>query len=161
MAKGRHTAARVPRAARRAGQPGFTLIEVLLSIVLIGVGLVAVVGLLMAAGRTERRARCQMYASQAVQDMLGEMDAAEFVDITTDNAAFAPSVIENHLTAMGVPSPQASIGIAPWPESTTEHLKRVTILVEYGDENNAAGIKGSVKYETLIANGLEEMFPAP
>jgi prepilin-type N-terminal cleavage/methylation domain-containing protein len=131
---------------------GFTLVEVLLAAVVMLIGLTATLALLGQAACYEVRARHRLVVSTAAQDMLGDMETMPFAQLTTDNARWSPTIIEERCAAEGVPAADATVEIQPYPQSDTQHLKRIHIVVTYG--RSYAGI---VEYETLIADRVQSM----
>jgi prepilin-type N-terminal cleavage/methylation domain-containing protein len=145
------------RPARRRRRGGFTLVEILTSLVILAVGIVATVTMLGQAGVSQRRARNEMLCSAAAQDMLGAMEAADFGDIDPGDGRFTGAALEEALTEAGVPRPDATVTIAPYPAADTAHLKRVTITIEYGDPTSGAGHSGDVGFETLLMDDVGNM----
>ncbi len=141
------------RARTRLRRRGLTLIEVMLAIVVILMGITATLALLGQAAISEARARHKMMVSTTVQDMLGRMDATEFAALTEDNPDFSAAVLQARLEEAGVPSPQVSLAIAPYPDPSTQHLKRVAIRVQYGNSK----LRGNVDFETLFADDTANM----
>ncbi len=134
------------------GRSGITLVEVLLATVVMLIGLTAVLALLGHAARSEVRARHRLIVSTAVQDMLGDMETMPFASLDPANARWSPEIIAERIAAAGVPNGTVTVEIEPYPDPTTQHLKRVHILVTYG-----RGYAGQVEYETLIVDRLQNM----
>jgi len=138
------------------GSRGFTLIEILFSLVIITGGLIAVTMMLMQASRTERNSRHRLAVSSICQDVLGEMEAADFADITADNPDFSAEKILERCRTAEVARPEVDLTIEPYPDPATAHLKRVAIDVSFGDTNSLPE-RGRVRYETLLADDMDTM----
>ena len=144
-------------AGRPRGRRGFTLIEILLSVVILGVAMVALMSMLAHAGRTQRFARYEMLCSTAAQDLLARLEGGSFSDITPERAPTYAAEMEADLLEQGVPDPTAEVEIAPWPDTSTAHLRRVTVTVQFGGDTVRVKDLGSIRLETLFCDSVKEL----
>lgn len=144
-------------ARRPRGRRGFTLIEILLSVVILGMAMVALMSMLSHAGRTQRFARYEMLCSTAAQDLFARLEGGPFSEISSDNAQTYAAEMQAALQEQGVPDPTVAVEIAPWPERSTGHLRRVTVTVQFGGDTVRVKDLGSIRLETLFCDSVTEL----
>jgi type IV pilus assembly protein PilV len=81
------TLPRVRRPVRRPPQSGFSLIEVMVSIVLVSIGLVGLLGLLATTTQTSNNAQDRNRAAMLVNELVTDMWLNGSTDTTTGNLA--------------------------------------------------------------------------
>lgn len=127
---------------KRRAPRGFTLVEVLVALMILVIGILGVVQILVPGMRTITKAKYQRIATNFADAELNQMKKAFFLNITS---AKFPSPV----TVSGLPgSNQATVTIAPYPNSDSTKLKRVTIDVTWPGDSFVAG---SVHFDTLFA----------
>ncbi len=142
-------------ARRPRGRRGFTLIEILLSVLILSMAMVALMSMLSHAGRTQRFARYEMLCSTAAQDLFARLEGGPFSDISSDNAQTYAAEMQAALQEQGVPDPTAEVEIAPWPDTATAHLRRVTVTVQFGGDTVRVKDLGSIRLETLFCDEVQ------
>ena len=135
---------------RRTLRGGFSLIETLVSITLLGIGLVGVAGAMCCAAKTSRIAEDRMVAESLAASLLAETRRTDFASLTSwytypcDGTAsggeqsFATRLAQSHL-----PSPQAWLTVT----NVQQDLKGVTVLITWGTGSGW----GSVAADTLVS----------
>lgn len=126
---------------------GFTLIECLVSIVLLSIGLVGVIGTLTAALIANQRASDTQLAGAIAQTTIEEMRSLGFGNVTYDDfpatatSATLPDLAELH-------GAQRTIAIVD-SYGGNSRLKKVTVTVSWRGRN---GQNSSVMTETIVTN---------
>lgn len=138
----------------RRTKHGYSLIEIMFSLVLITGGLVGAAGLILQAGRTEQHARHRLSASTIAQDVLGQMETAEFEDISLTTEAFSVATITQRCETARLPSPVVTVEIGPYPKPATAYLKRVVITIDWGNADAGPISRGHLEMESLFADDL-------
>ena len=126
---------------RIANRAGFTLIECLVAIVILGIGLVGVVGCLTAALLANRSASDTELAVSIAQDRLEDMRSLGFGAVTYDNYPATSSVPELHSGVQTVEITDSFLGNA--------RLKRVRLGISWHSANRSTS---RVEMETVIGN---------
>jgi len=125
----------------RGSQCGLTLVECLVSIAILGLGLVAVSGALTAALLSNQKAAQIELATAVAQDTLEEMRSRGFGSVTYDEFPTVEAVTGLHGGTRRVEIEDAYRGDA--------RLKRAAVTVTWRAANGAAA---SVRLETVISN---------
>lgn len=129
----------VPTVSPRSGRAsGFSLVEVLVALVLLGVALLMGMQLVMQAPRIVRRTDAERQAFRAMESVLESVRAGL---IPLENLE-----IEVFETAVGAPAPK-DMKMLMWVEPTDpDGLYKVTLETSY----TALGVKTEKKIETMV-----------
>jgi prepilin-type N-terminal cleavage/methylation domain-containing protein len=138
----------------RHNRRGMTLVELLVSVVLLAIALVTVsqmfVGGVISAGKARN---VQIATNRALQEIEKAKDMG-YLNLVVDTAHFPPPYTIVDSTTVGfaidtLPDAQGRLVITPYPLPTTENLRRVTATVTWGGSRFTSG---SVTVGTLVAN---------
>jgi prepilin-type N-terminal cleavage/methylation domain-containing protein len=126
----------------RTGRRGITLIELMVTVVLLAIGLVGVSSMFIVGYRTQLHAHFTSVASDMADKKMERMKSAGFNGIDVTN--FPPT-----FTVAELPAGQGTIALAPYPDSTSTNQCLVTVTVTWGGGN---GIAGRTVLATVISN---------
>lgn len=138
----------IERRLRSHAPAGFTLIECLVSIVILALGLTGVAGCLTAAMLANQKASRIQIATATVQDTIEDMRSAGFGSITYD-AYPAESDIQS------LPNGHRSIEIVDSYDGD-DRLKHIDVTVTWRSSGSAVG---SVHLETIVSNRTGHVGP--
>jgi prepilin-type N-terminal cleavage/methylation domain-containing protein len=124
------------------GRKGISLIELMVTIVLLGIGLVGVSSMFVVGYRTQLHAHFASVATDLAARKLEQMKSAGYNGIS--ETTFAPEFAVPEL-----PSGSGTIAYAPYPESTSTNQYLVQVVVTWGGGPGAAG---RVVLSSVISN---------
>jgi type IV pilus assembly protein PilV len=125
-----------------ARRRGVTLIELMVTIVLLGIGLVGVSSMFIIGYRNQTHAHFTSVASDIANRKLERMRSAGYNSIN-DTTFPSPFAIPD------LPSGQGTIVWQPYPDPTSTNQLLATIRVNWGGGN---GIEGGVELCAVISN---------
>jgi type IV pilus assembly protein PilV len=131
---------------RQRRQAGFTLIEVMVSVVILGIGLVGVVGCLTAALTTQQKASQIRLATAIAQDTIEDMRSRGFGTITYDDFPATSAVDDLH-------GGTQTIAITDNYRNDSR-LKHVTVTISW---RAPGGRTARVSLETAISNRTQHV----
>jgi prepilin-type N-terminal cleavage/methylation domain-containing protein len=126
----------------RRGRRGLTLIELMVTVVLLAVGLVGVSSMFIVGYRTQLHAHFTSVASDTAAKKMERMKSAGFNALSDTN--FPPTFAVAEL-----PSGQGTIAFEPFPDATSTNQYLVTVTVAWGGGN---GVAGRTVVSTIISN---------
>jgi type II secretory pathway pseudopilin PulG len=135
------------RSARRGlvgkgPKTGATLVELLVTIVIVAIGLVGLSSAFMVAYQTQRQAQHVTKATAVASGMLEEMTAVGFHGI--DDEAFPPT-----FEVEGLPLATGTVAFEPYPDSDSVNQYLVTVTIAWG---GGPGYAGQISMPTVICN---------
>lgn len=142
------------KASSRAARRGMSLVELLVSILLLAIALVAVSQMFVGGVLATKKARnIQIATNRALQEIEKSKDMG-YLNLVVDSSHFPPpyTIVDTTTVAFQVgelPASQGQLVIAPYPQPTSENLKRVSATVSWGGSRFTSG---TVAVSTLIAN---------
>ena len=120
------------RGRLRSGRRGLSLIELMVTVVLLGIGLTGVSSMFIVGYRTQLHAHFTSVASDMADKKMERMKSAGFNGIS--DTSFPPT-----FTVSELPSGQGAIAFGPYPETTSTNQCLVTVTVTWGGGNGVAG----------------------
>ncbi len=124
------------------GRRGVSLIEMMVTVILLGIGLVGVSSMFVVGYRTQLHAHFASVATDIAARRVEQMKAAGFNGI--DGLTFPPSFAVSE-----IPSGNGSITYAPYPDPSSENQYLVQVVVTWG---GGPGIGGRVVLSSVISN---------
>ncbi len=128
--------------SRGGKRGGLSLIELMVTLVLLSIGLVGVSSMFVVGFRTQRHAHFASVGADVASRKIEAMKAAGYNSI--DSALFPGTEAVSEL-----PSGQASISFEPYPDSESSNQYLVNVIVVWG---GGTGIGGRVALSTVISS---------
>lgn len=135
----------------RTQQPGFTLIEVLIALVVLSIGLLGLAGLQSAGLRFNQSAAMRTQATQLAYDLADRMRANSVAVNAGDYLGAAGTTVACHTTTGCSPAEMAADDLAAWNAAITRYLpsgeglvcrdsdiSNGTSVADHGCDNNVA-----------------------
>jgi prepilin-type N-terminal cleavage/methylation domain-containing protein len=126
------------RISRRCG---VSLIELMVTIVILGLGIASVAVMFLYAYRSQLNAHYTILATAAANEVLEEMRSAGYNNL--DSELFAST-----FTVDDVPRGMGTITMEQFPTATSTNMKRVTVEVSW---QGGRTIHGITRASTLVA----------
>ena len=127
---------------RISPRSGFSLIELMVTIVLLGLGIASVAVMFLHGYRSQLNAHYTVLATAATNEALEEMRSAGYNSLDTEHF---PATF----TLGSVPRGAGTVTMEQFPTPTSNNMKKVTVQISwYGGRN----IQGSTGASTLISN---------
>ncbi len=126
------------RISRRCG---FSLIELMVTIVILGVGIAGVAAMFLYGYRAQLNAHYTILATAAANEVLEEMRSAGYNNVDSEHFPSA-------FTVADVPRGVGTIAWEQFPAPTSTNMKRVTVEVSW---QGGRTIHGVTRASTLIA----------
>ena len=124
------------------GRRGVSLIELMVTIILLGIGLVGVSSMFVVGYRTQHHAHFASVATDIGARKVEQMKATGFNGI--DSLSFPPE-----FTVSEIPSGSGSITYAPYPDPSSTNQYLVQVVVNWG---GGPGVAGRVVLSSVISN---------
>ncbi len=125
----------------RSPQAGFSLIELIVTIVILAIGIVGVLTMFLCAYQSQLNAHYTMLATAAAVEKLEEMRSAGYNGINSVTFA-SPFALPD------LPGGVGTIAYTPFPEATSDNLYRITVQVQWQGGRN---IQGNTSVSSLVA----------
>jgi prepilin-type N-terminal cleavage/methylation domain-containing protein len=120
---------------------GFSLTELLVTIVVLAIGLLGIASMFMYGVTSRLYAQYSVIATDAADQKLEQVRSAGFNSITTSNFP-SPFPVE------GIPQGQGTVTWEPYPSGADNQYK-VTVRVQWGGGRR---VGGSVTHQTIVSN---------
>lgn len=129
------------RPGRCAGKRGLTLIELMMTLVLLSIGLVGVSSMFVLGFRTQRHAHFASVAGDMASRKIEEMKAAGYngIDVELFPAEFAVTEL---------PGGQGAVSWEPYPANDSTNQYLVHVVIAWG---GGTGIGGRAVLSTVIS----------
>lgn len=124
------------------GRRGVSLIELMVTIILLGIGLVGVSSMFVVGYRTQLHAHFASVATDIGARKVEQMKASGFNGI--HGLSFPPEFAVSE-----IPSGNGSITYAPYPDPSSENQYLVQVVVSWG---GGPGVAGRVVLSSVISN---------
>jgi prepilin-type N-terminal cleavage/methylation domain-containing protein len=124
------------------GRRGVSLIEMMVTIILLGIGLVGVSSMFVVGYRTQLHAHFASVATDVGARKIEQMKSAGFNGI--DGITFPPS-----FDVSEIPSGNGSVTYAPYPDPSSTNQYLVQVVVTWG---GGPGIAGRVVLSSVVSN---------
>ncbi|MGQ9729806.1 MAG: type IV pilus modification PilV family protein [Candidatus Zipacnadales bacterium] len=121
---------------------GLTLIELMVTISLLGIGLIGVASMFVYGYRTQLQAHFASVATDIAAKKLERVRAVGFNGISTEN--FPPTFAVAEL-----PSGSGTLSFEPYPNASAANQYLVTVVIEWG---GGPGVAGNVTLVSLVSN---------
>jgi len=127
------------RISRRSG---LSLIELMVTIVILGIGIAAVAVMFVHGYRSQLNAHYTILATAAANETLEEMRSAGYNNLDSEH-------FPTPFTIADVPRGVGTITMEQFPAPTSTNMKRVTVEISW---QGGRTIHGATRAATLIAN---------
>jgi prepilin-type N-terminal cleavage/methylation domain-containing protein len=124
------------------GRRGLSLIEMMVTLILLGIGLVGVSSMFVVGYRTQLHAHFASVATDIASRRIEQMKSAGFNGI--DDLTFPPSFAVSE-----IPSGNGSVTFAPYPDPSSTNQYLVQVVVAWG---GGPGVGGRVVLSSVISN---------
>lgn len=124
---------------RKRRQGGYTLVEVLASVVILSIGLLAIVSSMQASRDSQQRARCMTIAKNIAQSQIEGLRSLPWAQVKTQPDTSDPSLPSGNTI---------SVTVSNYPNSSSTNLVLATVVVRWPENSGSR----AWTYETLIAN---------
>ena len=123
------------------GRKGISLIELMVTVVLLGIGLVGVSSMFVLGYRTQLHSHFASVATDLASRKIEQMKSAGFNGI--DEVRFPPEFAVSE-----IPSGSGTVAFAPYPEAGSRNQYLVQVVVNWG---GGPGIAGRVVLSSVIS----------
>ena len=126
----------------RRGAHGFSLIELLVTIVILSIGLFGVASMFLYGMTSQQYAQYSVIATDAADQKLEQMRSAGYNSITADNFP-SPFPVE------GLPQGEGIVSWEPYPDAGSVNQYKISVEVSWGGGRR---VGGRVLHETVVSN---------
>lgn len=127
--------------ARLRRRGGFSLIEMMVTIILVAIGLAGVISMFLHGYQSQLNAHYMIIATAVAAEKLDEMRSAGFNGLD-------PATFPSPFAVTELPQGMGTITIEPFPDPTTDNMVRIEVRVEW---EGGRGIQGNTRVATLLA----------
>lgn len=142
------------KASARLSRRGMTLVELLVTVLILGIALVALSQMFVTGVLAANKARNIQIATNRVMQEIEKAKDMGYLNLVVDSTHFPPpyTILDNNVVGFnvtGLRDAQGLLVIEPYPQPSTDNLKRVTATVSWGGSRFTSG---DITVNTLVAN---------